>query len=180
MGSSKSAHLLMTGFNFEEHGKLVWYIKPSIDTRDSKYISSRTGMKHECILFSKDANIFNLIDEHFFSNKGVILVDECQFLTEAQVDQIVELVDKKDCLVICYGLRTDCNSHLFPGSKRLFEVADTFEEIKSTCDCGHKTIINAKYTEEGFVLSNTQVDIGGNDKYKAVCRKCWYEQLLNP
>ena len=108
-----------------------------------------------------------------------VIIDECQFLTEEQVDQLSDVVDFLDVNVMCFGLRTDFQSHLFPSSKRLFELADDIEEIKSTCECGErKTSINARFDEDGeIVTEGSQVEIGGNDKYKAICRKCWKNKV---
>ncbi len=107
------------------------------------------------------------------------LVDEAQFLTAAQVDQLSRVVDDFGSNVICYGLRTDFQTKLFEGSKRLFEIADTIDEIKSTCTCGHKTIVNARIDANGdFVSEGAQVEIGGDDRYIAVCRKCWRNKRI--
>ncbi len=107
------------------------------------------------------------------------LIDEAQFLTEIQVDQLARCVDDFGCNVMCYGLRTDFKSRLFEGSRRLFEIADTIDEIKSTCTCGRKTIINARIDSNGdFVEEGAQVEIGGDDKYIAVCRKCWRNKRI--
>lgn len=115
-------------------------------------------------------------------SEGVIdwfLVDEAQFLTAAQVDQLARVVDDFGSNVICYGLRTDFRSCLFEGSRRLFEIADTIDEIKSTCTCGRKTIINARMDSNGdFVEEGQQVEIGGDDRYMAVCRKCWRNKRI--
>ena len=119
-----------------------------------------------------------------FKERGEIiqwfLVDEAQFLSEHQIDQLSRIVDEFGCNVICYGLRTDFQSHLFEGSRRLFEIADTIDEIKSTCNCGNKTIINARIDANGdFVEEGAQVEIGGNDRYVAVCRKCWRNKRID-
>ena len=107
------------------------------------------------------------------------LVDEAQFLTAVQVDQLSRVVDDFGSNVVCYGLRTDFKSHLFEGSRRLFEIADTIDEIKSTCNCGHKTIVNARIDVNGdFVEEGAQVEIGGDDRYVAVCRKCWRNKRI--
>lgn len=102
------------------------------------------------------------------------LIDEAQFLTEAQVDQLSRVVDDFGSNVICYGLRTDFQTRLFEGSRRLFEIADTIDEIKSTCNCGRKTIVNARIDSRGEIITEgDQVEIGGNDRYISVCRNCW-------
>ena len=107
------------------------------------------------------------------------LIDEAQFLSAAQVDQLSRVVDDFGSNVICYGLRTDFQSHLFEGSKRLFEIADTIDEIKSTCNCGNKTIINARIDSNGDIVEEgALVEIGGDDRYVAVCRKCWRNKRI--
>ena len=106
-------------------------------------------------------------------------IDEAQFLSTAQVDQLSRIVDDFGSNVICYGLRTDFQSHLFEGSKRLFEIADTIDEIKSTCNCGNKTIINARIDSNGDIVEEgAQVEIGGDERYVAVCRKCWRNKRI--
>jgi thymidine kinase len=111
--------------------------------------------------------------------KDWILIDECQFLSTLQIDQLARIVDDYGVNVVCYGLRTDFQSHAFEGSKRLFELADTIEEIKSTCSCGRKTIINARIDSSGnIVTEGSQVEIGGDDKYVSLCRRCWRNRRI--
>lgn len=107
------------------------------------------------------------------------MVDEAQFLTATQVDQLSRIVDDFGSNVICYGLRTDFKTNLFEGSRRLFEIADTIDEIKSTCTCGHKTIVNARIDANGEIITEgAQVEIGGDERYIAVCRKCWRHKRI--
>ncbi len=186
MGSSKSARLLTTAYDFEEKGIQIMVLKPSLDTRDGEgIIRSRTSLERKCIMIDKEINLYkaikaykNVLASQLETLKWVI-IDECQFLTEEQVDQLSDVVDFLDVNVMCFGLRTDFQSHLFPGSKRLFELADDIEEIKSTCECGErKTSINARFDEDGEIITEgSQVEIGGNDKYKAICRKCWKNKV---
>ena len=186
MGSSKSARLLTTAYDFEEKGIQIMVLKPSLDTRDGEgIIRSRAGLERKCIMIDKEINLYkaikaykNVLASQLETLKWVI-IDECQFLTEEQVDQLSDVVDFLDVNVMCFGLRTDFQSHLFTGSKRLFELADDIEEIKSTCECGErKTSINARFDEDGeIVTEGSQVEIGGNDKYKAICRKCWKNKV---
>lgn len=182
MGSAKTANLLTTAYNFEERGKHVICIKPIIDTRTSvNIIGSRIkGLERSCYTVSKNDNLYNkifeiIIDECYSIKNTIVLVDESQFLDPEQIDQLVKLCDNDDLFIICYGLRTSSTGHLFPGSARLFEICDKIEEIKSVCDCGRKTIINAKINEDGSINydSDKIIDIGGNEKYKGMCRKCW-------
>lgn len=110
-----------------------------------------------------------------------VLVDEAQFLTKEQVDQLAALVDKFGISVMCYGLRTDFKTQLFEGSKRLFEIADTIEEIKSSCECDNKCIFNARIDKHGnVVVDGEQIEIGGDDRYISMCRKCYHEKTKHP
>lgn len=183
MGSAKTALLLTQAYNFEERGLHYVCLKPIIDTRDkTNVIKSRIGIERECKWIHADTDLYELAQHLFEENMTIIdwfLVDECQFLTEKQVDQLARIVDDFGSNVICYGLRTDFKSRLFEGSRRLFEIADTIDEIKSTCNCGRKTIINARIDSNGdFVEEGAQVEIGGDDRYIAVCRKCWRNKKI--
>ncbi|MCM1377583.1 MAG: thymidine kinase [Clostridium sp.] len=178
MGSAKTAMLLTTAYNFEERGISYLCMKPVIDTRDNKnVIRSRIGIERECRWIYGDSNLYIELRDMARSQGSLpewILVDEAQFLTPDQVDQLSAVVDDFGCNVICYGLRTDFRSHMFDGSRRLFEIADTIDEVKSTCNCGRKTIVNARIDSLGEIITEgEQVEIGGNDRYMAVCRKCW-------
>jgi thymidine kinase len=107
-----------------------------------------------------------------------VLVDECQFLTEEQVDQLSDVVDLMGVNVLCYGLRTDFRSKLFPASKRLFEIADEFQELKSSCKCNKKASINARFDkDENIITEGEQVLVGGDDIYQPMCRKCWKQKI---
>ena len=183
MGSAKTALLLTTAYNFEERNMSYVYMKPVIDTRENKnVIRSRIGIERECQWIYHDTDLYNFAVELYEKEQKIVdwyLVDEAQFLTEQQVDQLSMIVDDFGSNVICYGLRTDFKSRLFEGSRRLFEIADTIDEIKSTCTCGNKTIINARIDANGdFVEEGAQVEIGGDDKYIAVCRKCWRNKRI--
>ena len=186
MASAKSLRLLTTAYNFEEKGIQIMVLKPALDTRDGEgIIRSRAGFERKCVMIDKEINLYkaikayrNVLSAQLEQLKWVI-IDECQFLTEEQVDQLSDVVDFLDVNVMCFGLRTDFQSHLFPGSKRLFELADDIEEIKSSCECGErKTSINARFDENGEIITEgSQVEIGGNDKYRAICRKCWKNKI---
>ena len=183
MGSAKTALLLTQAYNFEERGMRYVCLKPFIDNREGKnVIKSRIGIQRECQWIYTDTNIYELAQELYENNMAVIdwiLIDEAQFLSEEQVDQLARIVDDFGTNVICYGLRTDFQSRLFEGSRRLFEIADSIDEIKSTCNCGRKTIVNARIDSKGdFVVEGAQVEIGGDDRYIAVCRKCWRNKRI--
>lgn len=183
MGSAKTALLLTMAYNFEERKMPYKCLKPVIDTRDAEnVIRSRIGIERECDWIYSDTDLYRYAKD-LFEQKGVMvdwfLVDEAQFLTAEQVDQLSRVVDDFGCNVICFGLRTDFQTKLFEGSRRLFEIADTIDEIKSTCSCGHKTIVNARIDSNGaIVVEGEQVEIGGDERYIAVCRKCWRNKRI--
>lgn len=178
MGSAKTALLLTTAYNFEERHMDYLCMKPVVDTREARnIIHSRIGIERECAWIYNNTDLYSFARDLYKKDGRIVdwyLIDEAQFLTESQVDQLSRVVDDFGSNVVCYGLRTDFKSRLFEGSRRLFEIADTIDEIKSTCNCGHKTIINARIDNNGdFVEDGAQVEIGGDDRYVAVCRKCW-------
>lgn len=182
MGSSKSLRLLATAHDFDEKNIPILVLKPSADTRDGKdKVKSRAGLERDCISVESNVNLYTAINEYnhvrmveFKEPLRWVLVDECQFLTEEQVDQLSDVVDFLDINVICYGLRTDFKSKLFPASKRLFELADDIEEIKTSCNCGGKASINARFSPEGEIITEgNQILVGGDDLYHAICRKDW-------
>ena len=176
MGSAKTATALMKRFNFLERGMKAMLFKPSTDTRDGiTTIKSRIGLEADAIVVHPNDNILSLMIEN---DVDVIIVDEAQFLTKAQIIQLRDIVSRYNIPVWCYGLRTDFRGELFEGSKALFELADDIHEIESVCDCGNKALINARFDESGnIIVDGNVVDIGGNEKYKAVCWKC-YQKLL--
>jgi thymidine kinase len=183
MGSAKTALLLTTAYNFEERKIRYICMKPAIDTREGKsVIRSRIGIERECSFIYPETDLYVFLRNQFKENGMVvdwILVDEAQFLSARQIDQLSMVVDDFGSNVICYGLRTDFKTNLFEGSKRLFEIADTIDEIKSTCTCGHKTIVNARIDQNGDIITEgQQVEIGGDERYMAVCRKCWRNRRI--
>ena len=177
MGSSKTANALITKFNYEERGMKVWLIKPLIDTRDgADLVRSRIGLEAKAEVITPDADIFVLFLEK--SGCNVVIADECQFFTAKQIDDLRRIVDKLDIPVLCFGLRTDFLTSLFEGSRRLFEVADSISEIKTICSCGNKAIVNARIDENGNVVTEgSQVLLGGNDSYIAMCHACWKKAI---
>ena len=179
MGSSKSAQALITKFNYEEKGMSVWLIKPGTDTRDgADIIKSRIGLSQRAQIIGPDESIIKAYKEA--GNYDVIIADEAQFLTPAQIDELRSLVDEEDIPVLCFGLRTDFQTHFFPGSRRLMELADSITEIKTICECGRKATVNARFDDSGRVVTEgDQVVLGGNDRYTAMCYKCWKERIKN-
>jgi len=172
MGSSKTANALMKKFNFEERGKKVILLKPSLDTRNGKTtIKSRIGLSSEAIFLDRAISIKDTLKNDYIYN--VIIVDEAQFLSSSQVDELREMADS-GIMVMCYGLKTDYTGHLFEGSKRIIEVCDTMREIQSMCSrCSTKATINAKYKDDKIVYKGEIIDIGGEEKYITLCHKCW-------
>ena len=173
MGSSKSAQALITKFNYEEKGMRVWLIKPSVDTRDgADLIRSRIGLEAHAQIITPEQNIVEAY--RAAGRHDVILSDEAQFFTPAQIDQLRTLVDEEDLPVLCFGLRTDFLTHFFPGALRLMELADSITEIKTVCACGRKATVNARIDASGrIVTSGGQILLGGNDSYVAMGHRCW-------
>ena len=155
----------------------VWLIKPAADQRDGVFtLKSRIGLTAEAESVSPEKDICELYKNR--ERADVIIVDECQFMTTSQIDQLRWLVDREDLPVLCFGLRTDFRTQLFPGSRRLFELADSITEIKTICDCGRKATTNARISPEGYVLTEgDQVFLGGNDSYIAMCHKCYQDYI---
>ena len=177
MGSSKSAQALITKFNYEEKNMSVWLIKPSVDIRDGvELIHSRIGLSQEADVISADQSIKELYEKK--GKRDVIIADESQFFTPAQIDELRELVDDEDLPVLCFGLRTDFQTKSFPGALRLMELADSITEIKTVCTCGRKATVNARIDGNGNVITEgEQVFLGGNDSYVAMCHKCWRKKI---
>ena len=177
MGSSKTAQALITKYNYEERGMRVWLIKPAADLRDgAEVIRSRMGLSQKADVITPETDICCLYREK--QPVDVIIADECQFFTPEQIDQLRLLVDDRNIPVLCFGLRTDFLTKTFPGSHRLFEVADSITEIKTMCDCGSKATVNARVSPDGFVVTQgQQVLLGGNDSYIAMCHKCWKRNI---
>lgn len=173
MGSSKTAQALITKYNYEENDMKVWLIKPSADTRDGvTVLRSRIGLEARCDVMSPDADVFERF-QPYVGNCHAVIVDECQFLTPAQIEQLRAIVDTYNIPVMCFGLRTDFLTRLFPGSMRLMELADCIEEIKTMCDCGTKATVNARISDGYIVTEGAQVVLGGNDCYIAMCHRCY-------
>ena len=179
MGSSKTAQALITRYNYEENDLRVWLIKPSADSRDGEaVIRSRIGLEGVAQILSPEADVLEIFRTEQLGQCDVIIVDECQFLTGEQIDQLRELVDRENLPVLCFGLRTDFRTRLFPGSLRLFELADSITEIKTICDCGRKATVNARIDADGYVITEgSQVFLGGNDSYIAMCHKCYQDYI---
>lgn len=177
MGSSKSAQALITKFNYEDLGMSVWLIKPSVDDRDgADIVRSRIGLQAVAQVITPEQSIkeaYQAAGKH-----DVIISDESQFFTETQIEELRDMVDDEDVPVLCFGLRTDFLTRFFPGSQRLMELADSITEIKTVCSCGKKATVNARIDGNGNIITEgSQVFLGGNDSYVAMCHKCWKDKI---
>lgn len=186
VGSSKTANALMVRYNYREKGQNPVLLKPRIDTRDGeKYIKSRIGLKEKCEFVdtflldvqSAESDICKKLRDHFIA---AVIVDEAQFLTEAQVDLLSDIVDYYDIPVLCYGLRTDFRGHFFEGSRRLMEIADVIEEVRTVCWCGRRANYNARVRDGKIVRTGEQIVLGGNESYVSLCRKHFKEGRISP
>lgn len=180
MGSSKTAQALMMRFSYIERGQEVLFLKPSLDTRDGKNVirSRIPGLEAPVITYGPvddllEINNFKLLDI------DCVIVDEVNFSTKEQIEQLKYIAEEFDIPVYTYGLRANFKTELFEGSKRLFEIADTISEIKSPCHCGKKTIVNARFKGRKIIYDGESIVIGGNDQYKSLCYKCWREGNLD-
>lgn len=176
MGSSKSAMALITKFNYEEMGMKAILLKPATDTRDGiNVVKSRIGLNAEAtVIYPNDDIRISIVGRY-----DVVICDESQFFTSEQIDQLKDIAVFGNIPVICFGLLTDFQSHLFPGSKRLVELADSMQEIKMICSCGRKTSINARIANGKIVTEGDQVMLGANNEYTPMCYKCWRTRIMN-
>jgi thymidine kinase len=199
MNSGKSSSLLQAAYNYEERGQRVLLAKPQIDTKDSDRISSRLGMSRPVdFLIDPDADLRTLFAEHrarvqesgadaLFAEPAVrpvdvacLLIDEAQFLTPSQVDDLLRIVVMDGVPVLAYGIRTDFRTEAFPGSRRLLELAHSLEELKTICRCGRKAIFNARLVGGRFVFDGDQVAIDelSTDRvtYESMCAQCYLRE----
>lgn len=177
MGSSKTANALMVRFNYQERGQKALLVKPEVDQRDgARFVASRMGLSHPCIYFHDLVAQGETVRDY-----DCVIVDEAQFLSAADVQYLVAMVDDWNVPVICYGLRADFSGTLFPGSQALLAMADVIEEVKTICWCGKKAVCNARFDSSGTVQrEGSQVVLGANDQYVGLCRKHWREGNLGP
>lgn len=182
MGSSKTAQALMCRFNYLQKGFNVFLFKPLVDDRCIEngipMVSSRIGLKSECIEFTESTSFQDLCYIYQISSeKDVIIIDECQFLTKTQVEELKEI--STSVPVLCYGLLTNFKTELFEGSKRLVEIADSIKEIKSVCKCGKKATVNARFLNGKIATSGKETLIGGDESYEGMCYTCYKNRIQN-
>ena len=169
MGSSKTANAIMVQYNYHERGQKALMLKPRLETRDGeKTVRSRSGLSAPCE-YVEDLDTIDV------SAYDCLIVDEAQFLTKSQVEQLVRVVDEQNVPVIAYGLRADFRGNLFEGSMWLLAWADAIEEIKTVCWCGRKATCNARIHDGRVVKDGQQILLGGNESYVSLCRKHWRE-----
>ena len=183
MNAGKSTVLLQSSYNYQERGMRTLVFAPAVDTRAGLgRIRSRIGLEAPAEVLSTTDNVFTRVQlEHAGSPVACVLVDEAQFLTRLQVDQLTEVTDSLDIPVLCYGLRTDFQAQLFPGSAALLALADDLIELKTICHCGRKATMNLRVGPDGRALrEGAQIEIGGNERYVAVCRRHFREGLAIP
>ena len=174
MGSSKTANAIMVRHNYLERGQRVLMLKPRLDNRDGEtMIASRSGLRCHCH-FIEDLDRFNVRDY------DCLIVDEAQFLTRAQVERLVRVVDIDNVPVIAYGLRCDSRNELFEGSQWLLAWADTIEEVKTICWCGKKAVCNARVVDGKVAREGEQIVLGGSESYVSLCRRHWAQGRLGP
>ncbi len=174
MGSSKTANAIMVRHNYLERGQRVLMLKPRLDNRDGEtMIASRSGLRCHCH-FIEDLDRFNVRDY------DCLIVDEAQFLTRAQVERLVRVVDIDNVPVIAYGLRCDFRNELFEGSQWLLAWADTIEEVKTICWCGKKAVCNARVVDGKVAREGEQIVLGGSESYVSLCRRHWAQGRLGP
>lgn len=180
MNAGKSTSLLQVAHNYEERGQQVLLLTPALDVRGGKgRIHSRLGLAREAVTFTNKTNLFQLIADALA--QGVIdcvLLDEAQFLSEAQVWALARVTDVLNVPVMCYGIRTDAFGRAFEGSAVLLAIADKLVEMKTICHCGRKATMSLRVDAQGNAVgSGEQIVIGGNERYVSCCRKHWYEAL---
>lgn len=176
MNAGKSTVLLQASHNYIEQGMNTMLLTAALDDRaGTGIIASRIGLDREADIFADDTNVYELIESRSVEDQvNCVMVDEAQFLSKQQVWQLSEVADKLGVPVICYGLRTDFQGELFPGSAELLAIADTLREIRTICWCGRKANMVLRMDGDGSVAKEgTQVVIGGDDVYASVCRKHW-------
>ena len=176
MNSAKSMGLIAVAHNYMERDQKAIVLKPTVDTK-SQYVLSRAGIQKEVDLHVDPFTSIRAYYDSLEAKPDCILVDEAQFLSPAQVEDLFEIVVEDDTPVIAYGLRTDFRTNLFPGSKRLLELAHNIEEIRTICRCGKKAILNGRIVNGQFVHEGDLVAIDGDVQYESLCGACFLEKV---
>jgi thymidine kinase len=183
MNSGKSTALLQAAHNYEERGQRVLLAKPRIDTKGEATIVSRLGVSRKVdVMIEPSDNLMTIVDQHFGPDRqgrplSCVLVDESQFLTPAQVDDLFVVAVQRNIPVLAYGIRTDFQTIAFPGSRRLLEIAHSLEELKTICRCGKKAVFNARKQNNTFIFDGAQVAIDGVDvTYESLCGECYLSE----
>ncbi|MFO6448296.1 thymidine kinase [Erythrobacter sp. NE805] len=179
MNAGKSSHLLQADFNYRERGMATMLWTAALDSRSAGMVRSRIGLESEAHRFTPETDLWaEVTAAHAAGRLDCVLVDEAQFLVPEQVWQLARLADEAGIPVLCYGLRTDFQGALFPGSAVLLGIADALVELKAVCHCGRKATMNLRVDAEGrAVRQGAQTEIGGNDRYVALCRKHFSQAL---
>jgi thymidine kinase len=180
MNAGKSTTLLQADYNYRERGMHTMLWTAAHDDRSGiGTIGSRIALSAPAHTFDETIDLFDAVGDEFKKRElDCILVDEAQFLSQRHVLQLCEVADRMSIPVLCYGLRTDFQGKLFPGSAALLALADSLIELKAVCECGRKATMNLRVDEEGNAVSaGAQTEIGGNDRYIALCRKHFFERL---
>ena len=179
MNAGKTTTLLQSNYNYRERGMQTLLLKPALDDREGDVIRSRIGLTAEATIFKTDDNLLDVAEQRLAQGPlNCVLLDEAQFLTRQQVQELCEIVDRHSIPVLAYGLRTDFLGELFEGSQHLLAWADELKEIKTICHCGRKAIMVVRIDEDGQpVRSGTQIQIGGNDQYVSLCRIHFKESM---
>mgnify|MGYP000426593183 CR=1 FL=1 len=180
MNAGKSTVLLQSSHNYHERGMKTLLLTPVINQRDGGgKIASRIGLTKDAKSFKQEDDLYRLVNStHEQAPIACVLIDEAQFLNRLQVEQLAKVTDKTGIPVLCYGLRTDFQGNLFPGSAALLGWADNLIELKTICHCGRKATMNLRTDAEGNpIKEGEQVEIGGNESYVAMCRKHFVEAI---
>ena len=180
MNAGKSTILLQASHNYCERGMNTMLLTARLDDRISEgRIGSRIGLEETAFVFDVETDMTNLVEaEQAVISLACVMVDEAQFLTDAQVWQLADVADRLRIPVMCYGLRTDFQGNLFPGSARLLAIADVLREIRTICHCGNKATMVVRQDGDGKVIrEGAQIEIGGNERYVSLCRRHWHEAM---
>ena len=180
MNAGKSTNLLQVAHNYGEQNMETYLLTASFDDRSGKTgkIASRIGIEKDAATYQADTDLYTKLSDEVVDGTAAVLIDEAQWLSDEQVWQLARFVDVKKIPVMCYGIRTDFQGKLFPGSQALLAIADELREIRTICHCGRKATMVLRLDAQGEAIkSGPQVQVGGNESYKSVCRRHWLEAM---